>query len=103
MVRYLYIWILVFFTFSVNAQKIDAFAKATSSKKKVLLEQGFRVKVKAYSSTWFAKPLVFDNIQMEGAFVQSFKRTLSSMETVNKKKYASLEFYYIVSLIKLVN
>lgn len=96
MVRFLYIWILVFFTFSVSAQKIDAFAKATTSKKKVLLEQGFRVKVKAYSSTWFAKPLVFDNIQMEGAFVQSFKRTLSSMETVNKKKYASLEFYYIV-------
>lgn len=92
----MYIWILVFFTFSVSAQKIDAFAKASSSKKKVLLEQGFRVKVKAYSSTWFAKPLVFDNIQMEGAFVQSFKRTLSSMETVNKKKYASLEFYYIV-------
>lgn len=96
MVRFLYIWILVFLAFNLNAQKIDAFATAKTSKKKVLLEQGFKVKVKAYSSTWFAKPLQFDNIQMEGAFVQSFKRTLSSMSTVNKKKYASLEFYYIV-------
>ncbi len=96
MVRFIYIWILVFFTLNLSAQKIDAFATAKSSKKKVLLEQGFKVKVKAYSSTWFTKPLEFDNIQMEGAFVQTFKRTLSSMSTVNKKKYASLEFYYIV-------
>jgi len=65
MVRFIYIWILVFFTFNLSAQKIDAFATAKTSKKKVLLEQGFKVKVKAYSSTWFAKPLSFDNIQME--------------------------------------
>jgi hypothetical protein len=96
MVRCILIILIVFFSTTLWAQKIDAFATVSASKSEVYVEQGLKISVTAYSSTWFAQPLAFENLQIEGAFVQSFKRTQSGIKYVDNKKYASLEFYYIV-------
>ncbi len=80
----------------LQAQEGNAFATASVNRKEVLLEQPVKVKITAYSSTWFASPLSFDNLQVEGAFLQSFKQTQSSIKYIEKRKYAALEFYYIL-------
>lgn len=96
MVRSIYILIFLLTTFSSQAQSVDAFAVARANRTKVLVEQPIKVKVTVYTATWFLKPISFDNLQVEGAFVQTFSRTLSSIRYVNGKKYATLEFYYII-------
>lgn len=80
----------------LQAQKIDAFASASVNRREVLIEQPVKIKITVYSATWFASPLSFDNLQVEGAFLQSFKQTQSSIKYIEKKKYAALEFYYIL-------
>ncbi len=89
------IWALLV-VLDLQAQNVDAFVTASVSRSEVVLEQPVKIKITAYSSTWFASPLSIDNLQVEGAFIQSFKQTLSSIKYVDKKKYASLEFYYIL-------
>ncbi|TRX72115.1 BatD family protein [Carboxylicivirga sp. M1479] len=96
MVKYALIVSLLMVSFVSKGQNINAFAVAKSNRQNVLVEQGLKVTVTVYTSTWFTQPLQIENLQMEGAFVQSFKQTLSSIRYVNNKKYASLEFYYIV-------
>jgi hypothetical protein len=80
----------------LHAQQGNAFATASVNRTEVLLEQPVKIKISAYSATWFASPLSFDNLQVEGAFLQSFKQTQSSIKYIDKKKYAALEFYYIL-------
>lgn len=72
------------------------FASVELSRKKVVVEQSIRVKIKAYSPTWFAEPLSFSNLQINGAFIQSFSKTVPGIEYVEGKKYATLEFFYIL-------
>ncbi|MCG8579335.1 MAG: BatD family protein [Bacteroidales bacterium] len=96
MVRFLCILTLIILTAELKAQNIDAFATARVNTRKVVIEQPVKVSVKAYSSTWFTQPLSFGNLQVEGAYIQDFKRTQSSIEYINGKKYAALEFYYVV-------
>lgn len=96
MVRVVCLMILWALNPNLYAQRIDAFVTASVNKKKVLLEQPVKIKVTAYSATWFAEPLTIGNLQVSGAFVQSFKRTQSGIRYINKKKYASLEFHYIL-------
>ncbi|WP_158027267.1 BatD family protein [Labilibacter marinus] len=79
-----------------QAQNVNAFAVAKSSRQSVLIEQPLKVTITVYTSTWFTQPLQIENLQVEGAFVQSFKQTQSAIKYVDKKKYACLEFYYIV-------
>lgn len=95
MVRLALISILILLAYELDGQ-VDAFARASVDKNKVLLEQPVKIKVSAHSATWFASPLNIANLQVEGAFVQSFKRTQSSIQYINNKKYASLEFHYIL-------
>ena len=96
MVRFIIAIVLCGWSLLSNAQNIDAFVTATLSTRNVVVEQPVKVKVKAYSATWFAKPLTFQNLKVEGAFVQSFKQTVSSIDYVDGKKYACLEFYYML-------
>lgn len=96
MVRSMLISLFLLSASLLFGQKVDAFAKVSASKKEVYVEQGLKVTVTAFSSTWFAEPLSFENLRIEGAFVQSFRRTQSSIKYLDKKKYAALEFHYIV-------
>ncbi|WP_430817845.1 BatD family protein [Carboxylicivirga sp. RSCT41] len=96
MVKFLCISTLIILITDIKAQNIDAFATARVNTRKVVIEQPVKVSVKAYSSTWFTQPLSFGNLQVEGAYIQAFKRTQSSIEYINGKKYAALEFYYVV-------
>jgi len=72
------------------------FATVSISRNTVIVEQPVKVKVTAYSPTWFAEPLSFKNLQVNGAFIQSFSRTISGIKHVKNKQYATLEFYYIL-------
>ena len=93
MVKGIYILaVLSLLSLEIQAQ----FASAKVSKKKVVVEQPVKVMVTAYSPTWFAEPLSFENLQVNGAFIQSFSRTVSGIQYVNNKKYATLDFYYII-------
>ncbi len=87
---------LLWVCFVGKAQSIDAFAQAKSNRSSVLVEQPIKVTVTVFTATWFTQPLQIENLQVEGAFVQSFKQTQSAIKYVAKKKYAALEFYYIV-------
>ena len=96
MVRCAVIIGILLLALDLQAQNIDAFATASVNRSEVLIEQPVKIKITAYSATWFASPLSFDNLQVEGAFLQSFKQTQSSIKYIEKKKYAALEFYYIL-------
>lgn len=80
----------------LKAQKVDAFARVHMSPSKVVEKQPIKVKITAYSSTWFAEPLNFQNVQVENAFILPFARTQSGIHYINDKKYAGLEFFYLV-------
>ena len=92
MVKRLFIVVTLFFVCNAQAQ----FAMATLNKNEVVLEEPIKVKIKVFSPTWFATPLTFNNLQLNGAFIQSFSRTVPGISTINNKKYATLEFYYIL-------
>lgn len=87
---------LLLICFCGKSQNIDAFARTQSNRSSVYVEQAIKVSVSVYTATWFTQPLQIENLQIEGAFVQSFKRTQSAIKYINRKKYATLEFYYIV-------
>lgn len=78
------------------AQKIDAFARVNISPREGVVRQPYKLTIIVHSSTWFAKPLKFANLKIDNAFIIPFTRTVSSMNYINKKKYATLSFYYLV-------
>lgn len=95
-VRGLILMILLSFeAFHVEAQ-VEAFATIRVNRTSVYPEQPIKVSIAVHTATWFTNPLDFDNIQIANSFVIPFKRTLSSMKEIRGKKYATLEFYYIV-------
>ncbi len=79
-----------------SAQKIDAFARISVTPREGVVRQPYNVTITVYSSTWFAEPLNFTNLQIENAFIIPFTRTVSGINYINKKKYATLTFYYLV-------
>ena len=78
------------------AQKIDAFARVSVSPREGVVRQPYKVNISVYSSTWFAKPLQFANLRIDNAFIIPFTRTVSGINYINNKKYATLTFYYLV-------
>ena len=80
----------------LEAQKVDAFARVRMSPTQVVEKQPIKVTITVYSSTWFAEPLDFQNVQVENAFILPFARTQSGIHYINDKKYAGLEFFYLV-------
>jgi len=77
-------------------QEVDAFVRVQMSPAQVVEKQPIKVKVTAYSSTWFAEPLDFQNVQVPNAFILPFSRTLSGIHQVNGKQYAGLEFFFLM-------
>lgn len=92
--------ILALIVFTVGntcfAQKIDAFARVAVSPREGVVRQPYKVTITVHSSTWFAKPLQFTNLQIDNAFIIPFTRTVSGINYINNKKYATLSFYYVV-------
>ena len=80
----------------LTGQHVDAFVRVQISPSEVVIKQPIKVKVTAYSSTWFAQPLDFQNVQIPNAFILPFARTQSGIHYVNDKKYAGLEFFFLV-------
>lgn len=78
------------------AREFDAFARVKVSPRNVVVRQPFRVTISVYTATWYTNPLQFNNLKIENAFIIPFTRTLSSIEYIQNKKYASLTFYYLV-------
>ncbi|MEN8117176.1 MAG: BatD family protein [Bacteroidota bacterium] len=78
------------------AQKPNAFARVSITPREGVVRQPYKVTIRVYSSTWFAKPLQFANLQIDDAFIIPFTRTVSSINYINNKKYATLSFYYLV-------
>ncbi len=83
-------------TIPANAQSTNAFARVSISPREGVVRQPYKVTIRVYSSTWFASPLQFTNLQIENAFIIPFTRTVSGIDYINNKKYASLTFYYLV-------
>ena len=96
MVKVLTVLIAFLALHQAPAQQRGAFARVEVSKKRVVPEQPVKVKITAYSPTWFAEPLTIGDLRIGGAFIQSFKRTTPGIKQLNGKQYATLEFYYIL-------
>ncbi len=88
--------LLLVFAFHTSAQKIDAFARVSVSPLEGVVRQPYKVTITVYSGTWFAEPLRFANLQIDDAFIIPFTRTVSGINYINNKKYASLTFYYLI-------
>jgi len=76
--------------------QVNVFATAKLDRNSVYPQQPIKASITVYTETWFTKPLNIENIQVSNAFLFPFKRTLSAMREINGKKYASLEFYYLI-------
>ncbi|WP_347839231.1 BatD family protein [uncultured Draconibacterium sp.] len=97
--KYIYVLLLTFLCAGIikaSAQKIDAFARVSVSPREGVVRQPYKVTINVYSSTWFAAPLQFANLRIDNAFIIPFTRTVSSINYINRKKYATLSFYYLV-------
>lgn len=78
------------------AQQAEAFARVSVSPREGIVRQAYKVNISVHSSTWFTSPLQFSNLHIDDAFLIPFTRTVSSVNYINKKKYATLTFYYLV-------
>lgn len=87
---------LLLLSLNSSAQKIDAFARVSVTPREGVVRQPYKVTITVHSSTWFAKPLQFANLRIDDAFIIPFTRTVSSINYINNKKYATLSFYYLV-------
>jgi len=91
----LMLFILMYCITSIKAQT-DVFARIRSNAQEIYVKQPVKVSITVYTATWFTQPLDMGNIQVPNAFVLPFKRTQSAIQYVNKKKYATLEFFYLI-------
>lgn len=90
-------------TLPIRAQQAEAFARVSVSPREGVVRQAYKVNISVHSSTWFTTPLQFSNLHIEDAFIIPFTRTVSSINYINKKKYATLTFYYLVFPYKTGN
>jgi len=92
MVKRLYI--LIFFgllTFGMSGQNLLSYVTVNNTSPYV--GQPVQVKVNVYTTTWFTSGIDVGNIQVDNALTVYF-RSVSSVKTINGKKYAGVEFYY---------
>jgi hypothetical protein len=78
------------------AAQVDCFAEVALDRHSVYIQQPFRVTITVLTSTWYTAPLEFDNIQVPGAFLLKFDRTIPGIFYRHNKQYAGLQFYFIV-------
>lgn len=87
---------LVFLLAMPLVMSASGFARVSVSPREGFVRQPFKVSISVYSPTWFTEALQFSNLRVEDAFIIPFTRTVSSIQYINKKKYATLTFYYLV-------
>ena len=88
--------LILMLSFSYTKAQTDAFARVRSNTQEIYVKQPVKVSITVYTATWFTQPLDMGNIQVPNAFVLPFKRTQSAIQYVNKKKYATIEFFYLI-------
>lgn len=89
------LFILMLCIISIQAQS-DVFTRIRSNTQEVFVKQPVKVSITVYTATWFTQPLDMATLQVANAFVLPFKRTQSAIQYVKKKKYATLEFFYLI-------
>ncbi len=94
-IRIYFLLLLSLFTQTVNAQQ-NVFARVSISPRRGMVQQPYKVTISVYTATWYTKPLQFENLQINNAFIIPFTRTLSSVTYMNNKPYATLSFYYLI-------
>ncbi|MBK3516432.1 BatD family protein [Carboxylicivirga marina] len=62
----------------------------------VYMQQPIKATVTVYTSTWFTDSPDLGNVSIPNAFVLPFKRTVSGIQYINNKQYASLELFYLI-------
>ena len=62
----------------------------------VYAQQPFKITFTVLTATWYTAPLEFENLQIPNAFIIPFDQTQPGMFDVKGRKYAGLQFYYIV-------
>lgn len=96
-----YLYLLFFFSFSytVLAQKKPAkiWATASFNKNNVMVGEPLVVTITVYTSTWFTKPPVFEEIQIKGALlVRLEQRSGAKTVTIGRKQYPAIEQRFVV-------
>ncbi|MFV0291440.1 MAG: BatD family protein [Mangrovibacterium sp.] len=86
--------LLVLFSNESNAQ--SCFAQVSIYPRTGVVRQPFKITIAVHTSTWFTAPLQFKNFQVDKAFIMPYTQTTPSTSYINKKKYATLTFYYLV-------
>lgn len=79
-----------------NAHAQSCFAQVSVSPREGVVRQPFKVSISVHTTTWFTSPLQFQNLQVDNAFILPYTQTTPSTSYINKKKYATLTFYYVV-------
>jgi hypothetical protein len=95
MVKKLTIWVMLLCCF-VKSEAQSCFAKTEFDTRSVYAQQPFKITFTVLTATWYTAPLEFENLQIPNAFIMPFDQTSPGMFDVNGKKYAGLQFYYIV-------
>ncbi len=72
------------------------FATLKVNTKSVYKQQPLKASVTVYTSTWFTDPPDLGAVSIPNSFVLPFKRTVSGIQYVNSKQYATLEFFYLI-------
>ena len=92
MVKQIYIVALfLLLSFSMLGQNLLSYVTVNNTSPYV--GQPVQVKVNVYTTTWFTSGIDVGNIQVDKALTVYF-RSVSSVKTINGKKYAGVEFYY---------
>ena len=95
MVRILLVLLFHLFSIASTAQ-VNCFATARLNTTEVYPEQPIKVTIRVLTETWFTQPLDFEIVMVPNAFVIPFRRTQSGIHYVNNKKYAGLEFFFLI-------
>ncbi len=87
---------LLIILLSTKTQAQSCFARVSVSPRQGVVRQPFQVTISVYTSTWYTAPLQFQNLQIENAFILPYTRTTPSVSYIDKNRYSTLSFYYIV-------
>ena len=98
-ITYLYLLLFCSFSYTVLAQKKPAkiWATASFNKNNVMVGEPLVVTISVYTSTWFTKPPVFEEIQIKGALlVRLEQRSGAKTVTIGRKQYPAIEQRFVI-------
>ena len=98
-ITYLYLLLFCSFSYTVLAQKKPAkiWATASFNKNNVMVGEPLVVTISVYTSTWFTKPPIFEEIQIKGALlVRLEQRSGAKTVTIGRKQYPAIEQHFVI-------